>query len=530
MKKIAVLDFETDPFEFGKMISPFCGGFYNGDVFTSFWGDDCVEKIVQMLLDSNEQYIIYAHNGGRFDYFWLLKYIAKSLRIVNGRIIQAYLGEHELRDSYAIMPFPLEDYRKTEIDYERFKNGRREKHRTEIVNYLRDDCQDLYTLVTEFRKEFNDNLTIGTASMKQLKKFHSFKTGNGEYDSRLRNDFYFGGRNQCFFHGVLNSPIKIYDVNSMYPHAMKSFLHPVSTGIYESNKVDDTTCFLTVEGRNYGAFPLRAEDGSLDFTVQNGVFHPTIHEWYAALDTGTFKPKRIIKTFGYSRRESFADFVDHFYNARAKAKKADDKIHALFYKYVLNSAYGKFAQNPENYADWFITNVGEFPPGWHDCEKSCTDPCRKKWTPSFMCDDYLIWERPLAELTYFNVATGASITGAARSVLLRGIHNTSRCLYVDTDSIIAAGSSRLDLSETKLGGWKLEAEGTSVAICGKKLYAVFDAAGECIKKAHKGARLTGPQIMKIARGAEVISQNPVPHFKLDGTHTFSERRIKITGL
>lgn len=530
MKKIAVLDLETDPFEFGKMIYPFCAGFYDGEVFTSFWGDDCVERVVKMLLDSKEQYIIYAHNGGRFDFFFFLKYIAKSLRIVNSRIIQAYLGEHELRDSYAIMPFPLESYRKTEINYDHFKRGRREKHRQEIVSYLSDDCHDLYTLVIAFRKQFGDNLTIGSASMKQLKKFHSFKTGNGQYDARLRKDFYFGGRNQCFFQGVFNAPVRIYDVNSMYPHVMKSFLHPVSVGIYESNTVDDTTCFLTVEGRNYGAFPIRAEDGSLDFTVQNGTFHTTIHEWQAALETGTFKPKRIIKTLGYSRRESFADFVDHFYAARARAKEDNDKILTLFYKYVLNSAYGKFAQNPENYADWFITQVGEFPPGWHECEKSCDDPCRKKWTPSFMCDDYLIWERPLAELNYFNVATGASITGAARSVLLRGIHNTSRCLYVDTDSIICTDGRKLDQSETKLGSWKLEAEGASVAICGKKLYAVFDASGTCIKKAHKGARLDGPQILSIARGAEVISQNPVPAFKFDGSHSFTERRIKNTGL
>lgn len=528
MKHIAVLDLETDPFEFGKMIYPFAAGFYDGETYTSYWGDDCVEKLVKFLLNYREQYIIYAHNGGRFDYFYFLKYIEKSLRIVNGRIIQAYLGKHELRDSYAIMPFPLETYRKTKIDYDRFKRPVRERYRQEIIDYLGDDCRDLYTLVVAFRKEFGENLTIGSAAMKQLKKFHSFKTGNAQYDSRIRKDFYFGGRNQCFASGVIKSPVKIYDVNSMYPHVMKSFLHPVSTGIYEGNKIDDTTCFLTVEGRNYGAFPVRAEDGSLDFTVQSGTFHTTIHEWLAALDTETFKPKRIIKTYGYSRRESFANFVDHFYDARARAKANDDKILTIFYKFVLNSAYGKFAQNPENYADWYITEVGAHPPDWHDCSVSCADPCRLKWTPSFMCEDYLIWEKPLAELNYFNVATGASITGAARSVLLRGIHNTDRPLYVDTDSIICTDGSRLHQSETKLGAWKLEAEGSSVAICGKKLYAVFDGSGECIKKAHKGARLEGHQILAIARGAEIESHNPVPAFKFDGSHTFTQRTIRST--
>jgi DNA polymerase type B, organellar and viral len=546
VKRIAVLDLETDPFEYGKMIHPFAAGFYDGKVFTSFWGSDCVSRTVQMLLNVSEPLMIYAHNGGRFDYFYFLRYMEQSLRIVNGRIIQAFLGKHELRDSYAIMPFALETYNKTKIDYNLFKPGIRERHRQMILDYLRNDCTDLYTLVESFRSEFGENLTIGSAAMKQLKKFHSFKTGDGEYDARLRNNFYFGGRNQCFAAGVIEGPIKIYDVNSMYPHVMQSFLHPVSTGMYRSLKVNDNTCFLRVVGRNYGAFPVRREDGSLDFTVQHGSFTPTIHEWNAAMETGSFKCQRIIETFGYSIRESFSDFVEHFYNARALAKQNKDKIKTIFYKYVLNSAYGKFAQNPENYADWFITKIGEHPPTWHDCSKSCDDPCRLRWTPSYMCEDYMIWEKPLAELNWYNVATGASITGAARSVLLRGIHATRKVLYVDTDSIICAGSSTLELSETKLGSWKVEAEGTRIAICGKKLYAVFndkvpDRKHECndqcekpcplqwcVKKAHKGARLTGKQILDIANGAEIVAQNPVPAFKWDGSHSFTERKIRTT--
>ena len=528
MKRIAVLDLETDPFEFNRMIYPFCGGFYDGEVFTSFWGPDCVERMVEMLKGIEEPLIIYAHNGGRFDFFYFLKHIEKSLRIVNSRIIQCYLGQHELRDSYAIMPFPLATYHKTEIDYEHFKKGVRDRYRDEIINYLSDDCRDLYTLCEAFRKEFGENLTIGSASMKQLKQLHSFKTGNGKYDAGIRKDFYFGGRNQCFAAGVIEGPIKVYDVNSMYSHVMQSYLHPVSTGIYKSHTVNDNTCFLRVEGRNYGAFPVRSEDGSLDFTVQNGVFTPTIHEWNAALDTGSFKPKRIIETFGYSDRQSFSEFVNHFFDARAKAKAEGDKIRTIFYKFVLNSAYGKFAQNPENYADWFITQVGDHPPNWHECEKSCDDPCRKKWTPSFMCEDYLIWEKPLQELNYFNVATGASITGAARSVLLRGIHDAGRCLYVDTDSIICTDGRKLRKSETELGAWKLECEGKKVAICGKKLYAIFDSQGNCVKKAHKGARLDGKQILKIARGAEMVFQNPVPAFKFDGSYSFTERTIRNT--
>jgi len=529
MNQIAVIDLETDPFEYNRMIHPFVAGFYDGSHFKAFWSDDCITQIITFLESYPKPLIIYAHNGGRFDYFYFLKHIRRDLRIVNGRIIQAWLDKHELRDSYAIMPFALETYKKTPIDYNKFKQPVRERYRTEIISYLKDDCLDLHTLCTEFSKEFGNALTIGGASMRQLKKFHTFDCGNDVYDARFRKDFYFGGRNQVFKSGIIPGPIKVYDVNSMYPYVMRDYLHPVSIGITLRQTITKNTAFVSVKGRNNGAFPVRSKDNSLDFTQTSGVFHTTIHEFNAAIETRTFIPDKIILTFNFERRESFDSFVSHFYDARTKAKKDGDKIRTIFYKFVMNSAYGKFAQNPENYADWYITPIGEFPESYHLCEKSCTEPCRKRWTPSFMCDDYIIWERPLKELNYFNIATGASITGAARAVLLRGLSHATQPYYVDTDSIICRELRGLPLSETDLGAWKLEATGTSAAICGKKLYAIFDTNGECIKKAHKGARLEGKDILKIARGATVESCNPVPRFKLDGSYSFTKRAIKSTG-
>lgn len=528
MNRIAVLDLETDPFEHGRLIKPFVAGFYQGDTFTSFWSNDCVNRLVKMLADSPEPYTIYAHNGGRFDFFYFLEHIERELRIVNGRIIQAWIGQHELRDSFAIMPFALETYHKTPIDYDKFKPAVRNEHRQEIVSYLRDDCVDLYTLVTTFIQEFGNALTIGGASMKQLKKFHSFASGNEVYDAKFRKDFYFGGRNQVFQAGIINKPIKVYDVNSMYPYAMRNFLHPVSTGIHVSSSIDSKTAFISVEGRNYGAFPTRKKNNSLDFTHDYGTFNTTIHEFEAALETGTFKPKRILKTYGFTRRESFQEFVDHFYNARNKARAAGDKIRTLFYKFVLNSGYGKFAQNPENYSDWYITEMGEFPTDWHDCSKSCQDPCRSRWTPAFISgNDYIIWSKPLKEHNYYNIATGASITGAARAMLLRGIAAAKNPYYCDTDSIVCSDLVGVSVSDSDLGSWKLECTGTRAAICGKKLYAIWD--GEIgVKKAHKGARLTFDDILKVAKGGEVEACNPVPTFKWDGSHSFQKRLIRST--
>jgi hypothetical protein len=494
---------------------------------------------VERLAKWKEPLLIFAHNGGKFDFFYFLDYLpAGDMRIINGRIIKARLGNHELRDSYAIMPFPLAAYQKDSIDYDKLHKSRREKHKQEIIDYLRGDCVYLHELVTAFFDEFGDKLTIGSSSMKQLQRFHTFTRGSEQFDESFRTDFYFGGRNQCFKSGLIKKHVKIYDVNSMYPHVMRSYLHPVGTKPILSTRIESNTCFVVTTGHNFGAFPVRTKEGGLDFTVPYGKFSTTIHEWNAALETGSFKPVTIHKTYGFNDRVSFGDFVDHFYYARAKAKASGDIMHTLFYKFVLNSAYGKFAQNPANFFEWCIEP-------WENplltekcprCPKNTVDPvctyCQGsgfRWSPAFEHQGkYRIWQAPLLQHFYYNVCTGASITGAARAELLRGIKCATNPLYCDTDSIICEELDGVHLHDTQLGAWKLEDEGELAAICGKKLYAIFGPKGECIKKAHKGARLTGVDILKIAGGATVESVNPVPTFKLNGAHEFSVRKIRRT--
>jgi hypothetical protein len=562
MKTLAVIDLETDPFEYGEMVQPFVAGFYDGERSVTYWGQDCVARMVRFLEDQETEYTIYAHNGGRFDFFYFLQYIKSSLRVINGRVVQATLGKHEFRDSYAIMPFPLADYDKDSIDYEKMRADVRESHKEEILKYLGKDLTALYELVVAFNAEFGDKLTIGSASMKQIKARHKFKSGSAEYDAKWRDRFYFGGRNQVFKAGIIQGDIRVYDVNSMYPFSMRAFLHPIGTSGSVSKTLERDSVFIVAEGRNYGAFPIREKDGSLNFTKEYGIFNTTIHEWNAALDTGAFKPKKIIKTYGWKDQGNFDEFVSHFYDARATAKKAGDKIKVIFYKYVLNSGYGKFAQNPENYSDYYITEIGVKPAEWHECSKSCSEDCHQRWSPEWRHDTYIIWKRPLQETrsSWYNIATGASITGAARSILLRGLRATQDPLYCDTDSIICRGSCNVEVHSTDLGKWDLEARGTVAAIGGKKLYAILKPeialdssererlfpptytalqtqkarsekiAGDfaCIKKAHKGARLTASDILTIVKGGEITSKNPVPNFKWDGTHTFTKRRIKRT--
>lgn len=541
-KPIYMADTETDPFEYGKMVRPFATGFYDGKTFQSTWGENCIDQMLEKFYHADPG-IIYFHNGGRFDFYFFLKaFIGHKVTIINGRIVKAKLkcanGFHELRDSYAILPFALAGYKKTEIDYNKFYASVREAHKDEILDYLFDDCRYGWDLCDSFVKMFGPRLTIGGTAMKELQKLHTFESLGPITDNDLRHHYYYGGRVECFKTGIMYGDWKVYDVNSMYPSVMLNALHPVGVPYSDTKKIQSHTCFISAEGKNYGAFPQRTKDG-LRFDIEHGTFHVSIHEWETAIRNNLFVPTRILRCVNFRDRITFEKFVTTFYDKRNEAKSIGDDIHSLFYKYILNSAYGKFAQNPENYFDYKIT----------DGRTTLNDP----WKPSTIYESigesdsgYIVWEKPSKIFTRFNVATAASITGAARSILMDAIANSVNPIYCDTDSIVCK-QLNVEKHDTKLGAWKLEAEAYKACIAGKKLYAIFSHQcpkcgntkekkgtckhhfhqDSCSKQANKGVRITAHEIENICKGLTVTSYRDAPSFKLSGKHVFIKRDIKM---
>jgi len=181
----------------------------------------------------------------------------------------------------------------------------------------------------------------------------------------------------------------------------------------------------------------------------------------------------------------------------------------------MNSAYGKFAQNPDGFKDWCIVDNEALP---------------MPWLPEHEFDNgWIIYSRPTTKphsIFRYNVMTAASITGAARAMLLRGLHGAVNPIYCDTDSIICESLDG-DLDEYRLGAWKQEACGDRVAIAGKKLYAVTNK-GELVKHACKGVRITPSQIFDVAEGSEVLYENMAPTFSLTKKTKFIKRRVRAT--
>lgn len=538
-KTIAIVDCETDPFAPDFLVKPFAIGFETPDRYVDFWGDDCVKQFFEYLDTLEDRYIIYAHNGGKFDFYFFLEFMAQntSPRIINGRLVQVFFGRQEFRDSYAIVDIPLAKFQKDDFDYSKMRRDRRETHKEEIRKYLRSDCENLYQLVREFHNRFGDKLTAASAALQILNSFHGFEKITSEVIDEKFREYYYGGRVQCFENGLLRpSPGKrwrVTDRNSMYPSAMCEVEHPISATYELNDTITDRTDFATIIAKSNGALPMRLENGALDFPHCTGRFFATGHEIKAGIETGTLEVLDVESAWEFEKKSTFSEFVNHYYPLRQKAKADKDKLADIMYKLVLNSSYGKFALNPRKFKSWKLT-IGEIP------EPLATEDYPDGWSLHSQTGDIFIWERPSPRRGgFYNIATAASITGAARANLLRNLALSDRPIYCDTDSIICEDFHG-DLSETELGGWKIEAEGDLAAIAGKKLYAIYDG-DKVLKKASKGCKLEGSQIIDICNGATILYANDVPTFSFARRNcnsvetdfgayaTFVKRSIRMTG-
>jgi DNA polymerase type B, organellar and viral len=490
--------------------------------------------------------IVYAHNGGKFDWHFLLEYLSPydDILIINGRIAKAKLGLCELRDSYNIIPVPLAAYKKDEFDYAILEEDQREKgdNPKKILHYLHSDCTNLYELVTRFIDQYGLQMTLAGAAMKQwvaLSNQEAPKTDEDFYADF--SPYYYGGRVECFESGVLSGCFRKFDINSSYPYAMLQE-HPYSDTYTRHDGYVAGADFYDVECISLGALPFRSH-GILEFPCddQTRVYHVSKWELDAALDTGTIFNVNFLGSVTFVFHRNFADYVTHFMEQRWQCKEKGDDAGSLIAKLFGNSLYGKFAANPENYKNCMIVPL-DLAGGLAATE----------WTFGGELGPWALAECPLEEdrRRYYNVATGASITGYARAKLWRGICSALRPIYCDTDAITCEQpGADIDIGDN-LGQWKHEGDFDKLGIGGKKLYVMrgakgwwTDENGKTIyskKKpakgirlyaiASKGARLSERDLWRVARGQTVTYTAGSPTFSVKKPQSFVVRKIRKTAI
>ena len=260
--KTAIFDIETKDW-----IYPYALGFYDGEIYKVFKGNKCVVDFIKFIMRHRYRgYSIYAHNGGRFDFNFLLnelrgfnypfKIITQGGRIVE---LKVYQNNDELKnlkswnnikfvDSFMLLPYSLDkltkdfkvehkklnfmdkptDKKDYEYLYELYK-----KNDKRFDDYLMNDCYGLYEVLGKFyqiiyNRGGNVGLTLASTSLKTFKK--SYLNKSLKMACRSTNDemrlAYYGGRTEIFKQFVDGKKYFWYDINSLYPFIMFNNRNP----------------------------------------------------------------------------------------------------------------------------------------------------------------------------------------------------------------------------------------------------------------------------------------------------------------
>ena len=521
---------------------PFLWGLYNGrrDEYIQL---ESVTELAQWFVDEEEKYggsLFYAHNGGKFDYHFFRDEINsdENILIINGRLAKFKVGGHEFRDSLNIFPNTrLKDFGiKSDIDYSKMESKVRHLHMAEIGAYLKQDCVGLWTVIQRYRKDYGKQLTQAGASMRVWQKMaqrEAPRMTRGQYQD-LKH-FYYGGRVQCFESGVKKTDFDVYDKNSAYPEAMRH-LHPISTVPIEVEHLPKSDAeigpmLLSLQCVSHGgAIPYRTQSELFFPEDENTVrdYHITGWEYIAARDHESLSHLKFTRLYQFPEVIDFKDYIDHFFGLREECRKRGDVAGRTFGKYFMNSLYGKFGANCENYAEyviasiesmeeWIIKGYHEYKP-WGDRTLMVKNPTEEE------LDDIQ------GKWRYYNIATASSVTGFVRADLFRAVVASEGAIYCDTDSVKARKFSNALKIGPELGAWKKEYSGDWFALAGKKMYVDHkagkpwtydpkedDEEKKNFKIASKGANIASlvnaPQIIEnIAKGGTYDYHPEVPTF------------------
>jgi len=308
-----------------------------------------------------------AHNGGRFDYVSMLyellpKTWNTSIIMSGSGIIVCSIYDFKKRvtfkDSVLVLKSSLKglcdtfkvETPKSDIDIDRIEEIFNNDRKT-FDFYLDNDVVSLFQVCKKFQEKLDIKsfpITIASLAMKIYKDKFSpsvkfYDTSKESDDKYLIDDAYAGGRVEVFKKGE-HENVQTFDVNSLYPFVMRNNFFPVyprirgkkyvegDCGIYEcsfkQNNTNIPPC-LWIKGENGLEFVYEGKGCFTSVEIETAIrYKVDITPGY-----GFYFPKK---------EKIFKSYVDHFYKLRLKNKK---NALNLICKLLLNSLYGKFAEN-----------------------------------------------------------------------------------------------------------------------------------------------------------------------------------------
>ena len=489
--------------------------------------------------------IVYAHNQFGFDAFSIMGKMEalESKKIAMGtNIYELTLNRVRYRDTKHLFPMRLAQlgdalgFPKGETPEDYITGNRREVTQEDIA-YCLQDCRILVRAINDLESSVSEwidrpveqvCLPLTTASLsyrvwsetcwpEHWGWYRNKKNGTKEWVkgasckarfNQNAKDSYSGGRVQVICEpGEWQYDIVSADANSMFPSVQEAYEFP---DIRTCRNVGATPGILDrfLESKRYVSWanvslkastatqrflPNRNLQGRLDWTQD------TYSGWLAepelkyAIYEADWELDEIRELNVAKAHNPFRGFVRKFYDLRQEAKANKDP-RSIFYKLLLNSGYGKFAQrssvtrleNPEQMEDVFTKE------GWEDrYELRFYDAVNLEMP--FLVDRESLNRTPDSQ--WFGYAS--FITSGARVELQKGIHAAGEgAKYVDTDSVYMNIDSVKDFEAaiplgTDMGewGWEQDRPYAKARFWEPKAYSLHAGDGTLQKAKHKGVDL-----------------------------------------
>jgi len=306
---------------------------------------------------------------------------------------------------------------------------------------------------------------------------------------------YFGGRTELFRRKIAFDGYS-FDINSLYPYtfampyptnALHNPIRPVEVSSDEKMQyyLDEYEGFIDARHKGYiyehesdiPILPTRDKDMRTCFFtgIKKGVF--VFPEIRYARDLGRIDMEYPLDVYLFHRGDFFNDYGNKLYNWRLEFKAQNSPIE-LPIKILLNSLYGKFGQKYLQRSIKFLSlgEVKEFDLG-RPIETFLRNQSEVLEIRE-MKDIVVVYYMNMAPRMFMLPHISSTTCSYGRIELHKGLEaNQDSLFYCDTDSMwLDAKPKGIDLSETKLGAWKLEHSFSSAAFLALKFYAYEENA------------------------------------------------------
>lgn len=433
-----------------------------------------IYSVEEFILEfQNKRYknkYVFAHNA-EFDLLTIFGNIfteVDNAAIFNGKFISAKKFDITFCDSLNIYPTSVEKIGKL-IDLhkgnnEKIRAGKLTKDNiTEAdIEYCIRDCKIVFeALLRIFEMTGAIKITLPSLAMHDYRLNYIFED---LYFSDLVDEFYesyYGGRTEAFIIGKTNA--KVYDINSLYPFAMKETIFPDINKLKKDVNVDVKYlmfCLKHYEGLAkvrvfhkdcyIGYLPFR--DKKLLFPV--GEFETVVNfnELRFAIDSGIVKILSVeYVIYAPPIKSPFVDFVTTNYNLRMSTT---DELNRTIYKLKMNSLYGRFAMKIKSKTTYY----DEIPYDLIVQLKEANKFCDVKIFSQIRNDCFLVTDSDSVKNSFHSIPVYSSyITSEARIILLKNLlaNEKNGLCYCDTDSVFLTGEFEGKISD-RLGEFKEE--------------------------------------------------------------------------